>query len=141
MGHLCRRKSSNGTSKEDTQNRKVDEYVVLQRTDYSCLTLGVANLKQSRVWQLVLCSHRAHEDTRLSKKTARIFRHEKGCHEEDGACSWTKYKNAKHEKHVSPYKWKLTNSTDKRLRYMLGPSHPGRLLHAILSKSLSKTKR
>ena len=45
--------------------------------------------KQSRVWQqyLVLMS----EDVEMSKKTANIFRHQKDCHEDGGACSWAKY--------------------------------------------------
>ena len=43
---------------------------------------------QSRVLQLIPCSQHMSEDVELPNKTAQILRHQKECHEKDGAGSW-----------------------------------------------------
>ena len=48
--------------------------------------------KESRVWQLVLCSQHVSEDVDLSYKTGQILRPQRGCHEEDGTWSGATYK-------------------------------------------------
>ena len=55
-------------------------------------------LKSNRIWQSEPCSRCADEGTRLSQRTARILRHAKGCHEEDGACSWAKTRSSSRQK-------------------------------------------
>ena len=57
---------------------------------------------QSRVWQLALCSSRADEDSRCAKKTANILRHQKGCHDEDGAGSWAELQDH-HRRNASSF--------------------------------------
>ena len=46
--------------------------------------------EQERKWKWILCSRDTKSDEKpfLSKKTACIRRHERDCHETDGACSW-----------------------------------------------------
>ena len=54
----------------------------------------------------------------LSKKTGNILRHQKECHEEDGACAWEKNKNFISQmpkiKNITPYHW-LEQLTDASL--------------------------
>ena len=70
--------------------------------------------KQSIIWQLVPCSQHLSEDVELPTKTANLLRRQKDCREEDGACSWEKYKNliTSHMpkmKNITPYKMVAIN--------------------------------
>ena len=99
--------------------------------------------KQVGIWQLFPCPQPTSKDTELSQKT--ILRHQKDCHEEDGAWSWEKYGNLTISQmpkmeHIIWESW-LEHfdhiHVQRKERHMLDPHTAGGTPHAVIRKLLS----
>ena len=105
--------------------------------------------RQLRIWHLEVCSQSADEDTWLSKGAAKLLRHEKHCHVEDGVCSWANHKiiitaGMPDIKDVSPYTWLDKHNEIPRTK--IGTKCVGTLtslegIRTLFGKSLSKATR
>ena len=105
--------------------------------------------RQLRMWHLEVCSQSADEDTWLSKGAAKLLRHEKHCHVEDGVCSWANHKiiitaGMPDMKDVSPYTWLDKHNEIPRTK--VGTKYVGTLtplegIRTLFGKSLSEATR
>ena len=106
--------------------------------------------KQSGVWELFITLLTCGRTNTLGcpKRTAKILKHEKDCHEEDGACSWAKYKIIitcfiPMMRNGSPHNWlkMLTKPTDRERCEICWEHHPAGEKTVLYSDSEIRTAK